>query len=67
MPTEPVTVEPLKHPLHALTTYELKNRRTELERAVKGIPAEAPVQELLRSHLEAVVAEQEERARIADA
>lgn len=67
MPAESVTVEPLKHPLHALTTYELKDRRRELERAIKGIAPDTPVQAALRRALDAVIAEQEDRARIADA
>src|SRR5712691_6734739 len=67
MPTEPVTVEPLKHPLHALTMYELKDRRRELERAINGISPDAPVQADLRRQLDAVIAEQEDRARPADA
>ncbi len=67
MPTEPVTVEPPKHPLHALTTYELRNRRRELERAIKGISPDAPVQADLRRQLDAVIAEQEDRMRLAGA
>ena len=67
MPADPATVEPLKHPLHALTTYELKDRRRELERAITGIAPDAPVQAALRRQLDAVIAEQEERARLADA
>lgn len=67
MPAESVTVEPLKHPLHAMTTYELKDRRRELERAIKGIAPGAPVQADLRRALDAVIAEQEDRARPADA
>ena len=67
MPTEPVTVEPPKHPLPALTTYELRDRRRELERAIKGIAPDAPVQADLRRQLDAVLAEQEDRARIARA
>ena len=67
MPAESVTVEPLKHPLHALTTYELRDRRRELERAIKGIASGAPVQATLRRQLDAVIAEQEDRARLADA
>jgi hypothetical protein len=67
MPTEPVTVEPRKHPLHALTTYELKDRRRELEHAIKRISADAPIQTDLRRQLDAVIAEQEDRARLADA
>jgi hypothetical protein len=38
MPDEP------KHALSALTTYELRDYRRELERAIKGISADAPVQ-----------------------
>jgi hypothetical protein len=38
MPTEPVTVGPPKHPLYALTTYELKDRRRELERSRASLP-----------------------------
>ena len=67
MPAESVTVEPLKHPLYALTTYELKDRRRELERAIRGIAPGAPVQAALRRQLDAVIAEQEDRARLADA
>ena len=32
MPAEPAAVGPPKHPLYALTMYELKDRRRELER-----------------------------------
>jgi hypothetical protein len=67
MPAEPVTVQPPKHPLHALTTYELKDRRRELERAIKGIAPGAPIQADLRRALDAVIAEQEDRAAHADA
>jgi hypothetical protein len=67
MTAESVTIEPLKHPLHALTTYELRDRRRELERAIKGIAPGAPIQAALRRALDAVIAEQEERARLADA
>ena len=65
MPTDPLAVEPPKHPLHALTTYELKDRRRELEHAIKGISPDAPVQAHLRRQLDAVLAEQEDRARLA--
>ncbi len=67
MPTEPVTAEPPEHPLPALTTYELKARRRELERAINGIAPGAPVQADLRRQLDAVLAEQQDRARIARA
>ena len=65
MPTEPVTVEQPKHRLSAMTTYELRDYRRELERAIKGISDDAPVQGDLRRRLDAVLAEQDERARIA--
>jgi len=56
-----------KHPLHALTTYELRDRRRELEHAIKGIPPDAPVQADLRRQLDDVLAEQESRKKLADA
>jgi hypothetical protein len=65
MPTRPVTPEPPEHPLSALTTYELKAHRRELERAIKGIAPGAPVQADLRRQLDAVLAEQDDRTRIA--
>jgi hypothetical protein len=34
MPTDPVTVEQPKHPLHALTTFELRDFRRQLESAI---------------------------------
>jgi len=66
-PTDPVTVSQPKHPLHALTTYELKARRRELERAIKVIAPDAPVQAELRRDLDAVIAEQDDRARLGHA
>jgi hypothetical protein len=65
MPAEPATVDQPKHPLPALTTYELRDYRRDLERAIKGISPGAPVQAVLRSKLDAVLAEQAERAQIA--
>ena len=53
MPAEPVTITPPKNPLHALTTYELRDYRRDLERAIKEIPADAPVQAALRGKLDA--------------
>lgn len=64
---EPATAEQPKHPLSAMTSYELSQRRRELERAIKGIPADAPVQSDLRTWLDDVLAEQEERERIRQA
>jgi hypothetical protein len=56
-----------KHPVYALTTYELNGLRAALERAVSEIPANAPVPETLRGNLADVIAEQEQRARIRQA
>jgi hypothetical protein len=57
-----------KHPMYALTTYELRDYCRELERAigyyVKHHPS-APVLDDLRAGLDAVLAEQDSRARIA--
>jgi hypothetical protein len=59
------TVEPPKHPVHALTTYELRDYRRDLERAIKGIAPDAPIQAHLQGKLDEVTAEQEDRARLA--
>jgi hypothetical protein len=59
MPAEP------KHALSALTTYELRDYRRHLEHSIKGISADAPIQADLRRRLDEVLAEQDERARIA--
>ena len=55
-----------KHPMYALTTYELRDHRRELERAIAFFdqhhPA-TPVLADLRARLDEVLAEQESRAR----
>jgi hypothetical protein len=65
MPAGPATVDQPKHPIHALTTYELRDYRRELERAIVGIAPDAPVQDDLKHRLDEVLAEQEQRARAA--
>jgi len=65
MSTDPAAVEQPKHPMHALTTYELKDLRRELERAIKGIAPDAPVQADLKRRLDEVLAEQEQRKKAA--
>jgi hypothetical protein len=65
MQTDPATVQQPKHRLSAMTTYELRDYRRELERAIKGISVDAPLQANLQRRLDAVMAEQEDRARIA--
>ena len=67
MRSDAVTVDQPKHPLYALTTFELRDYRRNLERAIKGISPGAPVQAVLQRKLDAVVAEQDDRARIARA
>jgi hypothetical protein len=53
--------------VHALTTYELRDYRRLLEHAIKAIAPDAPVQAVLRGKLDAVLAEQDDRARLAAA
>jgi hypothetical protein len=65
MTTEPVTVDAPRHPLPALTTYELARYRRELEHTLKRLPGHAPVRELLQQRLAEVIAEQDARTRIA--
>jgi hypothetical protein len=70
MPTEPVTVEQPEHPLHALTTYELTYYRRRLENAIAFLDKQDPVPAVradLRAALDNVLAEQDDRARIASA
>jgi len=63
-------VNPPPHPLYALTSYELRAFRRQLEDAISGLAAgrSVPVAgDDLRARLDAVLAEQESRIRIADA
>jgi hypothetical protein len=56
------------HPLHALTTFELKDYRRELEHAIAFFGKQDPVfpaRADLRAALEDVLAEQADRAKIA--
>jgi hypothetical protein len=63
-------VEQPKHPLPALTTFELRGLRRQLENAIAFfdtkdlVPA---VRDELQARLDAVTAEQESRTRIAHA
>jgi hypothetical protein len=68
MPTEPVSVEPPKHPLHALTTFELRDFRRDLENAIAFFDRQNPVppaRARLQARLDEVMAEQDDRARLA--
>jgi hypothetical protein len=68
MPTDPGSVEQPKHPLHALTTYELADYRRQLERAIAFFETRDPVPSArgdLQARLDAVIAEQDDRTRLA--
>jgi len=63
-------VDPPRHPLHALTTFELRAYRRQLENAISFFDARHPVppaRDDLRAKLGQVLAEQDDRARIARA
>jgi hypothetical protein len=63
------TVDQPEHPLHALTTYELKYYRR-LENAIAYLDKQDPVLPIrgdLQAALDGVLAEQDDRARIAAA
>ncbi len=63
-------VEQPKHPVPALTTYELRDYRRELEKAIAFFGRQEPVpaiQAVMQARLDAVIAEQDDRARIARA
>ena len=66
----PVTVDQPKHPMHALTTYELRDYRRKLERAISFFDRQDPVppaRARLQARLDEVLAEQDERTRLARA
>src|SRR5580658_5113737 len=63
-------VEPPKHPLPAMTTFELRDYRRQLESAITFFDQQDPVppaRDQLQATLDAVLAEQESRTRLADA
>jgi hypothetical protein len=69
MPVETTPAEP-KHPLHAMTTYELRDYRKQLESAIAFFDRRDPVppaRDRLQVSLDAVLAEQEDRKKIAHA
>jgi len=70
MTADPITVEPPKHPMHALTTYELTAYRRQLETALAYFDKQDPVPAVrasLQAALDAVIAEQDDRKRLASA
>jgi hypothetical protein len=70
MNTEPAALQPPGHPLHQLTTYELRDYRRQLEGAITFFDKQDPVpsaRDRLQAKLDAVLAEQESRTRLANA
>ena len=70
MTTSPQTVEQPRHPLPALTTFELRDLRRQLESAIAFFDRQDPVppaRHQLQARLDAVLAEEESRTRLADA
>lgn len=68
MATDPVTVQPPKHPLYALTTSELSDHRRQLENAIAYCDGMEPVPKArgeLQARLDDMIAEQDDRARLA--
>jgi hypothetical protein len=68
MTAEPVNVQPPKHPLPAMTTFELRDYRRDLERAIAFFDRQTPVppaRDRLQAKLDDVIAEQDDRARLA--
>jgi hypothetical protein len=66
----PPAVDQPKHPLHALTTYELRDYRRQLESAITFFDSQDPVppaRDDLKAALAKVTAEQDSRHRIAGA
>jgi hypothetical protein len=67
--TQPtLAVDQPKHPLYALTTYELAYYRRRLENAIAFLDKQDPVPSIradLQAALDKVIAEQDDRARIA--
>ena len=66
----PDTAKPPDHPLHQLTTFELSSYRRRLETAIALVSGQDPaalVPADLQVRLRDVLAEQDDRARIAHA
>jgi hypothetical protein len=65
---QPPEVDQPKHQLHALTTYEMRDYRRQLESALAFFDRQDPVppaRDRLQARLNDVIAEQDDRARLA--
>ena len=63
-------VERPKHPMHALTTFELRDYRRQLEAAIAFFDQQDPVPPArtdLQAALDEVIAEQDDRKKLANA
>jgi hypothetical protein len=70
IPGPPPAVDPPQHPLHQLTTYELRDHRRDLETAIAFYDRQTPVppaRARLQGWLDDVIAEQDDRQRLASA
>jgi hypothetical protein len=70
MTAESASVEPPKHPLGQMTTSELCDYRRQLEGAITFFDKQDPVppaRNRLQATLDAVLAEEEDRKRLANA
>jgi hypothetical protein len=68
MAIDPATVQPPKHPLAAMTTFELRDYRRQLENAIAYYDKVDPVPQArgdLQARLDDVIAEQDDRTRLA--
>jgi hypothetical protein len=63
MTADHAPVPPPKHPVYALTTFELTDYRRELEHALSTLPGHA-AREQLRQRLAEVLSEQQSRTRL---
>jgi hypothetical protein len=64
MPSEPANLDQPKHPMHSMTTYELRNYRRELEDALTALPGRATIREQLQQRLAEVRTEQQARTQL---
>jgi hypothetical protein len=59
-----MTIVQPPHPVQALTTYELRNYRRELEQSLGALPEHVAVRVILQQRLAQVLAEQDSRSRL---